>query len=220
MIETVERVDSLGAEISDRFTNASKRLLVLAQEQAQKFNHNYIGSEHLLLGAISVDAEPLRTTFGDADVTIGRARSATEFIIGRGDRVVVGEISLTPKAKKCIGLAVEAANHNGSKPIGIEHILYGILEDDNGIATGILQALGVNTEKLKGNLKQLLSAPKAETQAPLSLSEATAVRLLKMLSDESIPKEQRFELFALVNAAMVAIQRRQIGNVSNPGSKF
>src|SRR5579883_270886 len=93
----------------DQFSERARRALTLAQEEAQRFNHNYIGTEHLLLGLLRVEdgvAARVLTTLG---IKLEAVRSAVEFIIGRGDRAMMGEIGLTPRAKKVIELGVDEA---------------------------------------------------------------------------------------------------------------
>src|SRR5438874_12297111 len=106
------------ADRFDKFTERARRVLTLAQEEAQRFNHNYIGTEHLLLGLVregdGVAAQVLRSL----GVELNRVRSAVEFIIGRGDRMIVAEIGLTPRAKKVIELAVDESRRPKQHYIG------------------------------------------------------------------------------------------------------
>ena len=99
----------------DKFTERARKVLSLAQEEAQRFNHNYIGTEHLLLGLVREGDGVAAKVLSNLGVELNKVRSATEFIIGRGDRIVLGEIGLTPRAKKVIELAVDEArrlNHH------------------------------------------------------------------------------------------------------------
>ena len=97
------------ADRFDKFTERARRVLTLAQEEAQRFNHNYIGTEHLLLGLVREGDGVAAKVLSNLGVELGKVRSAVEFIIGRGDRAVLGEIGLTPRAKKVIELAVDEA---------------------------------------------------------------------------------------------------------------
>ena len=97
------------ADRFDKFTERARRVLTLAQEEAQRFNHNYIGTEHLLLGLVREGEGVAAKVLANLGVELNKVRSAVEFIIGRGDRSVVGEIGLTPRAKKVIELAVDEA---------------------------------------------------------------------------------------------------------------
>src|SRR5256712_5131947 len=99
----------------DKFTERARRVLSLAQEEAQRFQHNYIGTEHLLLGLIRESEGVAAKVLLKLGVDLNKVRSAVEHIIGRGDRIVLGQIGLTPRAKKVIELAVDEArrmNHH------------------------------------------------------------------------------------------------------------
>ena len=87
----------------DKFDERAKKVLVLAQEEAQRFNHNYIGTEHLLLGLVREGEGIAAKVLGNLGVELNKVRSAVEFIIGRGDRMVIGDISLTPRAGRLAG---------------------------------------------------------------------------------------------------------------------
>src|SRR3954454_3099036 len=91
----------------DKFTERARKVLSLAQEEAQRFNHNYIGTEHLLLGLIREADGTAGKVLAELGVDLNRVRAGVEHIIGRGDRIVLGEIGLTPRAKKVIELAVD-----------------------------------------------------------------------------------------------------------------
>jgi ATP-dependent Clp protease ATP-binding subunit ClpC len=141
----------------DKFTERARKVLMLAQEEAQRFNHNYIGTEHLLLGLVREGEGVAAKVLGNLGVELNKVRSAVEFIIGRGDRMVVGEIGLTPRAKKVIELAVDEARRLGHHYIGTEHLLLGLVREGEGIAAGVLESLGVNLEKVRTQTIQVLS---------------------------------------------------------------
>src|SRR4030088_3589344 len=135
------------ADRFDKFTERARKVLQLAQEEAQRFNHNYIGTEHLLLG-LAREGEGVATkVLANLGVELNKVRSAVEFIIGRGDRTVLGEIGVTPRAKKVIELAVDEARRLNHSYIGTEHLLLGLVREGQGIAVGVLQSLGVEAER-------------------------------------------------------------------------
>lgn len=148
----------------DKFTERAKKVLVLAQEEAQRFNHNYIGTEHLLLGLVREGEGIAAKVLSNLGVELQKVRSAVEFIIGRGDRMVIGDISLTPRAKKVIELAVEEARRLNHNYIGTEHLLLGLVREGEGIAAGVLESLGVNLEKVRTQVIQVVS--QSTTTAP------------------------------------------------------
>src|SRR3954454_2041891 len=142
----------------DKFTERAKKVLVLAQEEAQRFNHNYIGTEHLLLGLVREGEGIAAKVLSNLGVELNKVRSAVEFIIGRGDRMVIGDISLTPRAKKVIELSVEEARRLNHNHIGTEHLLLGLVREGEGIAAGVLESLGVSLEKVRTQVVQVLNS--------------------------------------------------------------
>src|SRR6266542_3399072 len=145
------------ADRFDKFTERARKVLQLAQEEAQRFNHNYIGTEHLLLGLVREGDGVAAKVLANLGVELNKVRSAVEFIIGRGDRAVLGEIGLTPRAKKVIELAVDEARRLNHHYIGTEHLLLGLVREGEGIAAGVLESLGVNLEKVRTQTIQVLS---------------------------------------------------------------
>ena len=141
----------------DKFTERAKKVLVYAQDEATRFNHNYIGTEHLLLGLLREGEGIAARVLSNLGVELNKVRSAVEFIIGRGERMVVGDINLTPRAKRVIELAVEEARRLGHNYIGTEHLLLGLVREGEGIAAGVLESLGVNLEKVRAQAVQVVS---------------------------------------------------------------
>ena len=137
------------ADRFDKFTERARRVLTLAQEEAQRFNHNYIGTEHLLLGLVREGDGVAAKVLANLGVELNKVRSAVEFIIGRGDRATTGEIGLTPRAKSVIELAVDEARRLNHSYIGTEHLLLGLVREGEGIAAGVLESLGVNLERVR-----------------------------------------------------------------------
>ncbi|MBH76706.1 MAG: NDP-hexose 4-ketoreductase [Dehalococcoidia bacterium] len=145
------------ADRFDKFTERARRVLTLAQEEAHRFNHNYIGTEHILLGLVREGDGVAAKVLSNLGVELNKVRSAVEFIIGRGDRTVLGEIGLTPRAKKVIELAVDEARRLGHSYIGTEHLLLGLVREGEGIAAGVLESLGVNIERVRAETTRILS---------------------------------------------------------------
>ena len=145
----------------DRFTERARKVLTLAQEEATRFNHNYIGTEHLLLGLVREGEGIAAKVLMSLNVELNAIRTQVEFIIGRGDRMIVGEIGLTPRAKKVIELAVDEARRMGHHYVGTEHLLLGLVREGEGVAAKVLESLGVNLEKVHTQTIQVLSASNA-----------------------------------------------------------
>ena len=145
----------------DKFTDRARKVLTLAQDEAQRFNHNYIGTEHLLLGLVREGEGVAARVLENMDVELPKVRTAVEFIIGRGDRPVVGEVGLTPRAKRVIELAIDEARRLGHNYIGTEHLLLGLVREGEGIAAGVLESLGVNLDKVRHEVIRVLSQSSA-----------------------------------------------------------
>src|SRR5512134_1274030 len=152
------------ADRFDKFTERARRVLTLAQEEAQRFNHNYIGTEHLLLGLVREGEGVAAKVLANLGVELNKVRSAVEFIIGRGDRAVMGEIGLTPRAKKVIELAVDEARRLNHHYIGTEHLLLGLVREGEGIAAGVLESLGVSLDKVRAQVIHVLSQSSTYSQ--------------------------------------------------------
>jgi ATP-dependent Clp protease ATP-binding subunit ClpC len=149
----------------DKFTERARKVLQLAQEEAQRFNHNYIGTEHLLLGLVREGDGVAARVLNNMGVQLPKVRSAVEFIIGRGEGAVIGEIGLTPRAKKVLELAVDEGRRLNHHYIGTEHLLLGLVREGEGIAAGVLESLGVNLEKVRSQVMQVVSQSSAQAQA-------------------------------------------------------
>jgi ATP-dependent Clp protease ATP-binding subunit ClpC len=142
----------------EKFSERARRVLSLAQEEALRFNHNYIGTEHILLGLVRETEGVAARVLANLNVDLNKVRSAVEFIIGRGERPVSGEnIGLTPRAKKVIELAVDEARRMNHHYIGTEHLLIGVMREGEGVAAGVLESLGVSLDKVRSETQRILS---------------------------------------------------------------
>ena len=141
----------------EKFSERARRVLSLAQEEAQRFNHNYIGTEHILLGLVRETEGVAARVLANLGVDLNKVRSAVEFIIGRGEKPSQGEIGLTPRAKKVVELAVDEARRMNHTYIGTEHLLIGLLREGEGVAAGVLESLSVNLDKVRSETQRILS---------------------------------------------------------------
>ncbi len=141
----------------EKFSERARRVLTLAQEEAQRFNHNYIGTEHILLGLVRETEGVVARVLVNLGIDLNKVRAAVEFIIGRGEKPVQGEIGLTPRAKKVIELAVDEARRMNHSYIGTEHLLVGLLREGEGVASGVLESLGVTLDKVRAETHRVLS---------------------------------------------------------------
>src|SRR3989337_460966 len=146
------------ADRFEKFTERARRVLTLAQEEAQRFNHNYIGTEHLLLGLVREGDGVAAKVLANLGVELSKVRSAVEFIIGRGDRPTSADnIGLTPRAKKVIELAVDEARRLNHHYVGPEPLRLGLVREGEGSAAGGLESLGISLEKVRGEVNRILS---------------------------------------------------------------
>ena len=172
------------ADRFDKFTERARRVLTLAQEEALRFNHNYIGTEHLLLGLVREGEGVAAKVLANLGVELNKVRSAVEFIIGRGDRAVMGEIGLTPRAKKVIELAVDEARRLGHHYIGTEHLLLGLVREGEGIAAGVLESLGVSLDKVRAEVTRILSQSQPQGAAQGGRAAATRKPTVDQLGND------------------------------------
>ena len=159
----------------DKFTERARKVLTLAQEEAQRFNHNYIGTEHLLLGLVREGDGVAAKVLANLGVELIKVRSAVEFIIGRGDRTVTGDIGLTPRAKKVIELAVDEARRLNHHYIGTEHLLLGLVREGEGIAAGVLESLGVSLDKVRNQIIHVLNQSQPYSQQESKQTSRTPI---------------------------------------------
>ncbi len=159
----------------DRFTKRARHVLTLAQEEARSFQHNYIGTEHLLLGLVREGEGIAAQVLRNLGVEVNQVRSAVEAIIGRGDRIVLGEVGFTPRAKKVIELAVDEARRLNHRFIGTEHLLLGLIREGEGIGAGVLESLGVRLDQARTEVLRVLRQNQQEEApaAPPVPAEAT-----------------------------------------------
>ena len=165
----------------EKFSERARRVLSLAQEEAQRFNHNYIGTEHILLGLVRETDGVAAKVLANLGVELNKVRSAVEFIIGRGERGPGGEIGLTPRAKKVIELAVDEARRLNHHYIGTEHLLIGLMREGEGVAAGVLESLGVNLDKVRAETSRTLTQTVQHSQSGSSSRSSTRTPTLDQL---------------------------------------
>ncbi len=160
-----------------KFSDRARRVLSLAQQEAQSFNHNYIGTEHLLLGLIRENEGIAALVLAARGVEVERVRAMVVHIIGRGDRIVLGEIGLTPRAKKVVELAVDEARRMNHHYVGTEHLLLGLIREGEGIAAGVLTSLGLSLAAVRAATLAMSNAGGSGAQtAPAGGQESASAR--------------------------------------------
>jgi len=180
----------------DRFNDRAKRVLALAQDEAIRFNHNYIGVEHLLLGLVREGEGVAARVLNSLGVELSRARTSVEFIIGRGDATISpSEITLSPRTKKVIELAVDEARKLGHSHVGTEHLLLGIVRESQGVAYGVLESLGIGLEKVRHQVIATLGQqhPGTDMAAAASAGVGTPAGAVHMARSHPTASVDRFD---------------------------
>lgn len=148
----------------ERFTERARQVVVLAQEEARALKHNYIGTEHILLGLLREEEGLAARVLDSIDVTAERVRAQVVRIVGSGDDVSSGQIPFTPRAKKVLELALREALSLGHNYIGTEHILLGLVRENEGVAARILLDFDADAERIRNEVIRMLAGPGGRRQ--------------------------------------------------------
>ena len=143
----------------ERFTERARQVVVLAQDEARALKHNYIGTEHILLGLLREEEGLAARVLEQLDITVEEVRAQVARIVGQGDEVTTGQIPFTPRAKKVLELALREALSLGHNYIGTEHILLGLVRENEGVAARILLDFDADAEKIRNEIIRMLSGP-------------------------------------------------------------
>src|ERR687897_266046 len=149
----------------ERFTERARQVVVLAQEEARTLKHNYIGTEHILLGLLREEEGLAARVLESLDITVERVRAQVVRIVGSGEEVTSGQIPFTPRAKKVLELALREALSLGHNYIGTEHILLGLVRENEGVAARILLDFDADSEKIRNEVIRMLSGPGGRRQS-------------------------------------------------------
>ena len=150
----------------ERFTERAKKALSLAQEEAERSHHSYIGTEHLLLALLREDEGLAAKILYNLGVEIGKVRQTIESLLGRNERIIVQQIIPTSRVKKVIEISFEEARRMGHNYVGTEHLLLGLLREGEGIAAHVLEDLGATLDKVQAELERLLRDSTVENVEP------------------------------------------------------
>jgi len=160
----------------ERFTDRARKVMALANQEAQRFNHEYIGTEHILLGLVKEGSGVGATVLKNLEVDIKKLRLEVEKLVKSGpDMVTMGKLPQTPRAKKVIEYAIEEARSLNHNYVGTEHILLGLLRESEGIAAQVLMNLGLKLEDVRQEVLNLLGAGVDEGSAALGMKMTPAV---------------------------------------------
>ena len=150
-----------------RFTDRARRVVVLAQEEARRLNHNYLGTEHLLLGLLRESGGVAARALESLGISLDAVRQQVEEIIGLGQQAPSGHIPFTKRAKKALELSLRESLQLNHNYIGTEHILLGLLHEGDGVAAQVLMKLGADLNQVRQQVIQLLQRPPASGSGQL-----------------------------------------------------
>ncbi len=148
----------------ERFTDRARRVVVLAQEEARTLNHNYIGTEHILLGLLREDEGIAAQALRALAISLETVRQQVEEIIGQGKQAPSGHIPFTPRAKKVLELSLREALQLGHNYIGTEHILLGLIHEGHGVAAQVLVRLGADLDRVRQQVVELVNSEEGESE--------------------------------------------------------
>jgi hypothetical protein len=174
----------------ERFTDRARRVVALAQEEAKRLDHNYIGTEHILLGLIGEGGGVAAKALESLGISLDVVRQQVEELIGRGQQAPSGHIPFTPRGKKVFELSLRESQQLGHNYIGTEHILLGLIREGDGVAPRVLVSLGADLNRVRQRVIQLLHG--YQGKEPVSAPSATGeLRLLPTVQARLKAVEQR-----------------------------
>ena len=171
--------------VFERFTDRARHVVVYAQEEARMLNHNYIGTEHILLGLIHEGEGVAARALDVMSISLDAARARVEEIIGQGTQPPIGHIPFTPRGKKVLELSLREALQMGHNYIGTEHILLGLVREGEGVGAQVLREMGAELERVRQTVMQLLSGYTASTE---EVAGAGSVGTMAEIPVEVIPE--------------------------------
>jgi ATP-dependent Clp protease ATP-binding subunit ClpC len=168
--------------VFERFTERARQVVVLAQDEARGLRHDYIGTEHLLLGLLREDEGIAARVLESLDIAIEEVRAQVARIVGQGDEATSGQIPFTPRGKKVLELSLREALSLGNNWIGTEHLLLGLARENEGVAARILLDFGADAEKIRNAVIEALSGarpprPRPRARQPKRMVEELALEL-------------------------------------------
>jgi ATP-dependent Clp protease ATP-binding subunit ClpA len=193
--------------VFERFTERARQVVVLAQDEARLFKHNYIGTEHILLGLLREEEGLAARVLESRDITLEEVRGQVARVVGQGDEAPTGQVPFTPRAKKVLELSLREAQRLKHNYIGTEHILLGVVRENEGVAARILLDLGADAEDVRSAVTAMLGGrlPR-EADQPL---EDEIARL--QAEKEAAIESQDFE-----RAARLREQQRELRRGTRP----
>jgi len=177
--------------VFERFTDRARRVVVLAQEEARMHNHNYIGTEHILLGLVHEGEGSAAKALESLGISLEGVRAQVQEIIGRGQLTPTGHIPFTPRAKKVLELSLREALQLGHNYIGTEHLLLGLIREGEGVAAQVLVKLGADLPRVRQQVTALLSGGQGKEPAERASVPAKTFRPRRWCSISSVATSPR-----------------------------
>ena len=195
----------------ERFTERARQVVVLAQDEARALKHNYIGTEHILLGLLREEEGLAARVLESLDITVEEVRAQVARIVGQGDEVTTGQIPFTPRAKKVLELALREGLSLGHNYIGTEHILLGLVRENEGVAARILLDFDADAEKIRNEIRMLSGVREVK---PLPESPPVAVEVIVEIERLRQEKEAAIEAQRFEEAAALRNRERVLGSAA------
>ena len=191
----------------ERFTERARRVVVLAQEESRRLSHNYIGTEHLLLGLLAEREGIASRALESLNVTLTAAREQVEEIIGPGQQYPHGHIPFTPRAKKILELSLREALTMGSEVIDTQHLLLGLIDEGDGVGAQVLQRLGATAQTVREAVAMLADSELAAevTEAPGPQPRAVSMGRQMRIRVDAVAEVM--DLLASIDRRLSAIER-------------
>jgi ATP-dependent Clp protease ATP-binding subunit ClpC len=186
----------------ERFTEKAKKVLTLAQDEAEKSHHSYIGTEHLLLGLLREGDGLAAKVLANLGVEIHKVRDTIDSVLGRNERIIVQQIIPTSRVKKVIEIAFEEAKRMNNTYVGTEHLLLGLLIEGEGIASHVLEDLGANLDKVRHELDSLLKEQGLEDEPPPERKKSSKTPLLDQFCRDLTELAQKNQLDPVIGREM------------------
>jgi protein-arginine kinase activator protein McsA len=200
--------------VFERFTERARQVVVLAQDEARLLKHNYIGTEHILLGLLREEEGLAARVLESLDINIEGVRAQVVRFVGQGDEVATGQIPFTPRAKKVLELALREGLALGHNYIGTEHILLGLVRENEGVAARILLDFDADAEKIRNEIIRMLSGAGRGEQGPLPTSPPVAVEVIAELERLRQEKLAAIDAGRFEEAAGLRNRERVLGSAA------
>ncbi len=203
----------------ERFTERARQVVVLAQDEARRLRHNYIGTEHLLLGLLREEEGLAARVLESLDITVEEVRAQVARIVGQGDEIMTSQIPFTPRAKKVLELGMQEALALGHNYIGTEHLLLGLVRENEGVASRVLLDFDADADTIRNKVIRMLTGPRRAHIAPGPVtaveqytpqSPPFAEEVLRELDRVRSEKEEAIENHDLERAAKLRDRERRL----------